>query len=410
MAIIFRDLLGVIEQQISRRKSVLLLGARQTGKTTLLSHLPSALSLTFIRPDTRLRYERNPSLLAAEIEALVVNPKERRRKTRAAASPLILLDEIQRIPAILDVVQDVIDRRLATFVLTGSSARKLRRGGVVNLLPGRVVALRLDSLSFGELSSQGRTLPSLEHLLLYGALPGIVEIKSPRDREIDLQSYVTTYLEEEVRAEALVRQIGPFARFLELAAAESGQIVNLSKLSQEIGVSHATIAAYYSILEDCLIAERIEPITSSPTRKKLTKSAKYLFFDLGVRRVAAREPNVLGPTNNGLLFEQFVGLELVKLCRVAEYSRGQRARLHFWRDPDGPEVDWIISTGKELIPIEVKWSDAPTQKDSRHLSVFLQEYAAARQGYVVCRTPRRFQLEKDIQAIPWQELASLFES
>ena len=196
--------------------------------------------------------------------------------------PLVILDEIQKVPTILDTVQDMIDAQAADFIITGSSARKLRRGVDVNLLPGRVVTFRLDPFSLRELPAT-----DLNERLMYGSLPGIVAVKAVDDRETDLGSYVTTYLEEEVRAEAVVRNIGHFARFLELAASESGGIVNLRKLSQEIGVSHTTIGAYYQILEDCLIAERIEPLTQSKTRKKLTRSDKYLFFDLGVRRLAA---------------------------------------------------------------------------------------------------------------------------
>src|SRR3989338_2958241 len=259
----------------NKRKSILLLGPRQTGKTTLIARFKSDLFISLIRPDVRQRYEKNPELLVGEIESLDTHKKK---------CPLVILDEVQKVPVILDVVQDIIDNKKANFILTGSSARKLRRGSNVNLLPGRVLSLRLDPLTCSELKEI-----KLMDLLMYGSLPGIVALKDPRDREFELESYVVTYLEEEVRAESIVRNLGPFARFLELSASESGNIINLRKLSQEIGVSHTTIGAYYQILEDCLIAERIEPLTRSKTRKKLTKSEKYLFFDLGIRRVAARE-------------------------------------------------------------------------------------------------------------------------
>ena len=145
------------------------------------------------------------------------------------------------------MAQDLIDRGRANFILTGSSARKLRRGARINLLPGRVAALRIDPFSLLELPAK-----DLHERLLYGSLPGILSVGNNVDRETDLESYVTTYLEEEVRAEAVVRNLGDFARFLELAASESGGIINLRKLSQEIGVAHTTIGAYYQILEDCL--------------------------------------------------------------------------------------------------------------------------------------------------------------
>ena len=379
-----------IERALKRNKSILLLGARQTGKTTLLQRLKSDLSISMVRPDVRQRYEKNPALLAGEVEAL--------HGKQPAARPLVLLDEIQKVPVLLDVVQDLIDRRLANFVLTGSSARKLRRGPAVNLLPGRVVALRLDPFALTEAPRL-----SLQDHLLYGSLPGIVSSREAENRELDLESYVTTYLEEEVRAEAIVRNLGSFARFLEYAASESGQVVNLRKLSQEIGVSHTTIASYYQILEDCLIAERVEPLTQSKTRKKLTKAQRYLFFDLGVRRLAAREGTKPSRETFGRLFEQFVGLELIRCSRLSE----KKARVLFWRDPDGPEVDWVVEREGHYTPIEVKWTDNPLPKNIRHLQTFLSEYPSAGEGYLVCQVPRKAKLGEGVFALPWQEVDGL---
>lgn len=389
MSYIERGLEGPVRSALARRRSVLLLGPRQTGKTTLLDRLTKGLLLSLVSPATRQRYEREPALLAGEVEAL---PSSEGRP------PLVCLDEIQKVPALVDSVQDLIDRRRALFVLTGSSARKLRRGASVNLLPGRVTALRLDPLTVAE-----RPELPLEDRLLFGELPGIVLTETRADKDSDLRSYVTTYLEEEVRAEALVRSLSSFGRFLELAAAESGKPVNFRKLSQEIGVAHTTIMAYYEILEDCLIVERVEPLTESKTRKKLTRAHKYLFFDSGVRRAAAGEPAALLRSRAGAVFEEWVGLQLIRLSRALV----PETKVHFWRDPDGPEVDWVLHRGGELIPLEVKWSEAPTEKDIRHLNVFLNEHPRATRGYVVCRSPRRLRLSSRVTAVPWQELPSI---
>lgn len=378
-----------IKHAIDRNKSVLLFGARQTGKTTLARRFDSDLSISFVQPDVRQRYEKSSQLLRGEVEALVSHQSKR---------PLVVLDEVQKVPAILDVVQDLIDRDKANFVLTGSSARKLYRSAGVNLLPGRVSVFKLDPFNLQEFPAK-----DLAERLLYGSLPGILAVSDFRDREIDLESYVTTYLEEEVRAEAVVRNLGNFARFLELAASESGGIINLRKLSQEIGVSHTTIGAYYQILEDCLIAERIEPLAHSKTRKKLTKSDKYLFFDLGVRRLAAREGIKPSRDTLGRLFEQFVGLELLRSAHV----KGQSTRIRFWRDPDGPEVDWVIDREGVYTPIEVKWTEKPTTGDIRHLETFLSEYESAKVGYLVCQGPRKIKLSDRVFALPWQSLDGL---
>ena len=369
-----------------------MLGPRQTGKTTLACRLGHDLHINFIRPDIRQRYEKEPGILAGEIEAL---------KAKRNRSITVILDEVQKVPMILDVVQDLIDRQVAMFILSGSSARKLRRQGQINLLPGRVLTLRLDPLSITE--SQP---PCLEDRLLNGSLPGIVSIENPGDRELELASYVTTYLEEEIRAEAVVRNLGPFARFLEYAAMDSGRIINAHKLSQEIGISNSTIRSYFQILEDCLIIEPIEPITQTQTRKRLIRGRKYLFFDLGVRRVAAHEGKQLPKETMGHLFEQFVGLELLRMGR----SQTPVQRVKFWRDPNGPEVDWVVESDQQLTPVEVKWTDTPTPNDARHVHTFLNEYPQAQRGFIVCRIPRPMQISKQVMALPWQELASVLQT
>jgi predicted AAA+ superfamily ATPase len=381
-----------IKHTIERNKSVLLLGARQTGKTTLTRQFKCGLSISFVQPDIRQRYEKSPHLLKGEVESLAGGVKGKR--------PLVILDEVQKIPVILDVVQDLIDREKANFILTGSSARKLRHGAKINLLPGRIVPFRMDPFSLKEYPAK-----DLNERLIYGSLPGILAVDDQSDRETDLQAYVTAYLEEEIRAEAVVRNLGDFARFLELAASESGGIVNLRKLSQEIGVSHTTIGAYFQILEDCLIAERVEPLTQSKTRKKLTKSGKYLFFDLGVRRLAAQEGTKLSRDSMGQIFEQFIGLELL---RSAHTKKGRGAKIRFWRDPDGPEVDWVIDADNSYTPLEVKLTENPSFGDIRHLEIFLSEYNSAKTGYLVCQIPRKAKLSGKVTAIPWQSIDEVF--
>jgi len=381
-----------IRHALARKKSVLLLGPRQTGKTTLLERLQPDLLLNLLRPEVRQRYERAPQLLGAELEAL-----GRRSGDRL---PLVALDEVQRVPELIDVVQDLVDRRQAQFVLTGSSARKLRRGGKVNLLPGRLVPLRLDPLSLAE-----RLPDSLEDALVHGSLPAIALEANAAAREEDLRAYTTLYLEEEVRAEALVRRLGAFSRFLQLAALEAGAVSHFRGIAQEIGVAHTTVASYYEILEDCLIAERVEALSESRTRKKLTRSPRFLFFDLGVRRAAAEQGQRQPARVLGGWFEQLVGLELLRAIR----QHGGVLRLRFWRDPDGPEVDWVVEGSDQLLPVEVKWSEAPTERDTRHLRTFLSEYPRATAGVVVCRTPRRFRIGPTITAVPWQEVPTLVE-
>ncbi len=390
MGYIYRNAQKPLEKYLKSNKSVLLLGPRQTGKTTLLEQIPADLRLSLVAPRTRRRYEKDPGLLSQEIEQLQKNKNKKRLR--------IIVDEVQKVPELLDVAQDIIDRDKAQFILTGSSARKLRRMKSINLLPGRVLQMYLDPLSLDELDN-----PRLEDLLLQGSLPGVLTDPQADLQDAQLESYVDTYLEEEVRAEALVRNLGAFSRFLELVGIESGKIFSFRNLSQELGISHTTVADYFGILEDCLIAERIEPITHSATRKKLTRSCRYLLFDMGVRRFCAREPRQLSNPRMGELFEHWVGLELVRLARHSS----PKCRLRFWRDPGGPEVDWVLERNREYIPVEVKWNEAPKREDAKHLRLFLSEYPQAKKAYIVCRTPRAYSIDANITALPWQAIPSL---
>lgn len=380
-----RDASAHIQDVLQRKKSILLLGPRQTGKTTLISQLSFDLMVTFSDPRVRQRYEKNPGVLIDEIEAW------------PESCPLVIIDEVQKVPEIMDAAQYLIDKKQAQFILTGSSARKLKRHDDINLLPGRVIPIYLDALLLDELPASAC---QLDQLLMYGGLPEIILSDGKHEKEELLEAYVVTYLEEEVRAEALVRNLASFSRFLELAAGESGYLMNASKLSQTVGVSASTIHAYYQILEDCLIIHRVEPILHSKTRHRLSKTQKYIFFDLGVRRLAAREGLQPPMKYKGHLFEQFIGIELLKMSRFSNY----RMSLRYWKDANGPEVDWVLEMDKKLIPIEVKLTDKPSLHDARHLNVFLGEYPEAVCGFVVCTTPNPMQLSDRIRAISWQSL------
>lgn len=386
----FKILIRIIETKIKetlkRNKSILLLGPRQTGKTTLAKKFKADLFLTLIDPQIRQRYELNPGLLISQVKAL---PKKKQNEL-----PFVILDEVQAVPNIMDAVQILIDERIAVFFLTGSSARKLK-----NLLPGRVIKYQLDPLTITEFFKINQDLDSY---LINGTLPGICALKNQTIIEEELQSYVITYLEEEVRKEALVRNLAAFAHFLQLACIESGNLVSFRNISQEIGVTHTTIAEYYNILEDCMVIERFEPITKSQTRKRLTTSPKFIIFDCGVRRIGAKEGTSLPREKMSQLFEQWVGLELRRMLR----AKLSLAEVKFWRDHAGPEVDWVIEDQNQYLPIEVKWTDTPKLADAKHLIKFMQEYNAPK-GFIICRTPEPLYLTNQIMAVPWHQLEQI---
>ncbi len=403
-----RLLEAALRRRTSRGKVRLLFGARQTGKSSLLrALLPSeAVVIDLQDPRERLRYERAPGTLVRELES---RPERRL---------VVGIDEIQKVPGLLDDVQFLYDRRPARFefFITGSSARRLR-AGAANLLPGRAHSYRLFPVIEPERAAAraSRALPSLagvpagagfpeaslEDLLVWGSLPGVTSEPAAR-RASTLATYAEVYLEEEIRREAVVREIGAFARFLALAALESGRTMNLTALSQESGVPVATIRSFYQVLVDTFVGYWIGAYGRSG-RKQILATPRFVFFDLGVRNAAAELPlsRDLLKTERGALFEQWVLLELI--ARAAYLGRGHR--VCFWRTRHGAEVDAVVVTPRRDVPIEVKWTENPRPADARHLELFLDTYPGrARQGFLVCRVPRALKLTDRITAIPWREL------
>lgn len=386
-------------------------GARQTGKSTLLQKLlpEPALWLDFSRPLERAEYLRNPDLLVQRCRAL---PRTRR-------PAVVVMDEAQNVPPLFDAVQHLYDsdKRRWRFVLCGSSARKLRVTGA-NLLPGRSLVHHLYPLLLVERPPVADTsaparpplpmpraevdqpwFPACDLLerLTFGELPGIAT--APRTARADLlRSYTVVYLEEELRREALIKNWPAFARFLQLAAAESGQMINYAGIAREAGVALPTVKTYYQLLEDMFIGFRVTAFSGSP-RKNLLSTERFYFFDVGVRNAAAELPLQAAAirANPGPVFEQWVGIELWK--RLQYLSAG---KLHYLRTKAGAEVDFIIARAGRLTPIEVKWTEHPTLGDARHLLTFLDEHPKrARHGYVICRCAAPLALNERVTALPW---------
>ncbi|MFQ5680844.1 MAG: ATP-binding protein [Candidatus Omnitrophota bacterium] len=398
----------VLNSGVSRNKVRLIFGARQTGKSTLLRRLsrPQALFINLQDRRQRLRFERRPDEL---VKILRARTKKRTR---------VLIDEIQKVPALLDDIQLLYDEnpRRYEFILTGSSARKLR-SCAANLLPGRLHQYHLFPLISAERKrprpshilplkpdkgfSPGFAEAKIKDILIYGNLPGISQEKR-ESKAATLESYAEVYLEEEIRREALVRNIGPFSRFLELAALESGQLINLTRLSQRAAVPVATLRSFYQVLTETFIGYLLLPFTQG-ARKRLLTTPIFYFFDLGVRNALARLP--LNPQilklQAGTLFQQWAVIELWHRCAYL----GRGFGLYFWRAVSGAEVDIVLKTPREIIPIEVKWTEHPRQADARHLICFLREYPhQAKRGFIICRCPEPLEITQQITAIPWQEV------
>jgi len=402
-----RLLEGILQAKISEDKVRLLFGARQTGKSTLLQRVADTNARVFNLQErrTRLELEREPHTFTQILEAGNRRPA------------VVCVDEIQKVPALLDEVQYLYDTYPGRFrfLLTGSSARKLKTSSA-NLLPGRAHLFHLCPLILRErqntLNSRifpvpaepretGFPKPELEDLLLFGSLPGVT-LEEEETRVRTLESYVDLYLEEEIRRESLVRNVGAFQQFLELAATESGRIINLTNISRESGVPVATLRTYYQVLEDTFVGYRI-PAYGGAGRKRVLTTPRFLFYDNGVRNAAARyrfSPDLL-KTQIGLLFENWVGQELMARCLYA----GRAYRLSFWRTAHGAEVDYVLETPDETIPIEVKATESPSLADASHLDLFLETYPQrAHRGFIVCRCREPRRLSDTIEAIPWQSM------
>jgi predicted AAA+ superfamily ATPase len=320
-------------------KSWFLFGPRQTGKSTLVRALlgPDDLYVDLLPQRSFLNYAKNPGRLREEVEA--------HRKRHGDFTCVI--DEVQKIPTLLDEVHGLIESTGITFILTGSSARKLRRGGS-NLLAGRAYTYRLFPLTFTELGDAF----DLDRALRAGCLPPVWTGGEPDWREF-LRAYAETYLREEVAAEGLVRNIGPFSQFLDIAAANDGEIVNFTNVARECSVSVKTVQQYYQILEDTFLATQLPAWRSSP-RKRLVSHPRYYFFDPGVTNALAHTLGAgLDPKTRGRRFEQFV----VGQIAAAIHYRRLDYQLYYWRTHHGAEVDLLICRGSEVLcAVEVKSS------------------------------------------------------
>ena len=374
--------------KIPLNQSAFLLGPRQVGKTHLIQEKTRPdLFIDLLLYENFSRYSRNPDILQREVQAL------------NRAGPLVVIDEVQRCPEILNVVQSIMEsREAARFLLTGSSARKLKRGGA-NLLAGRAVTLRLHPLTHEELGD----LFSLESVLRFGSLPRIILEPDYSSRIRLLRSYVETYLREEIQQEALTRNAPAFSHFLDLAGFENGRLLHFSGLSRELGIDAKTVRSYFQILEDTLIGFFLEPYARSP-RAKLVKHPKFFFFDGGVVSALRRslEPELIeGTPPFGAAFEHWVILETRRLLDYRE----REYRLSFFRTGDGTEVDLIIEIGQEVWAIEIKSGTAPSSRELHGLRSFLNDHHVAR-AFCVCRAPRPY-ANGGIEFIPWRDFFAL---
>ena len=360
-------------RQLLRKKSFLLFGPRAVGKSTLITQQLRDRVVLIDLLDERVLLEFTAEPERLEAMAMRAKPK------------IVAIDEVQRLPQLLNDVHRLIEREGVRFLLTGSSMRKLRRGGT-NLLAGRAWLAHLFPLTFGEIDGF-----DLERYLHYGGLPAVYTSKHPDE---ELNAYISVYLKEEIREEGIVRQLPPFTRFLRTMALANCELINFNNISSDCQVAASTVREYVQILEDTLLGLTLQPWRASQ-RRKATSTAKFYFFDTGVARVLAGIKHTeRSSASYGKSFELFI---LMELRAYLSYTRQHMAELHFWRSRYGHEVDFLV--GEELA-IEVKASTNTSARDLKGLQA-LSEENVFKKYYLVSQD--RMNRKQDIfHLVHWQ--------
>lgn len=365
-----------------------MLGPRGTGKTSLLNQefdsQPNVFRIDLLRGGAYQRYLADPELFR----------KEAVNKLPSSGRLTVIVDEIQRIPELLNEVHSLIEefKDKIRFVLTGSSARKLKRGGA-NLLAGRAIVRHLYPLSSFELTLD------LTTALQIGILPSVYLNEDVAQETLD--SYVSTYLREEISEELRLRRAETFARFLEVAGQLNGEPVNFSKIARQLRVSSKPVQEYFLILTDTLICERLDGWAHS-VKKQLLQAPKFYFFDTGVlNSINGELRSELKPSSFrfGRLFETFLIQEIIRLNSYCNLG----LRFNYWRDKEGREVDLILSrsTAKPLAAIEIKSTEKLSEDDLAGLKEFQKEYPKV-PLYILSRTSNAYEVE-GAQVFPWRE-------
>ena len=359
-------------------RSILLFGPRGTGKSTWIrTQFPQAVYYDLLDTSELLRLNREPAALFGELQAL-------------PPGSWVVIDEVQRAPALLDQVHRLIESQRLKFILSGSSARKLRRGGV-NLLAGRAVTKELFPLVSAELGSH----LDLNRALSFGTLPIAVTEEGPEDY---LRTYAETYLDQEIRSEALTRNLGSFTRFLEVAARQNGQTTNTSSIARDSGVARTTVRDHFDLLVDTLIGYWL-PAWKLKSSNKQVRQSKFYLFDCGVARaLSGRLPFPPSHEERGPLLETFL---LGEMRAYLAYS-GLGYPLYYWRNYQGTEVDVLCETVTGFVALEIKASSRWERRFNRGMHRVRDSMGASKTCCIGVYLGARESLVDDVRVYPVQ--------
>lgn len=337
------------------KSSSFLLGPRGTGKSTWIkeNYGDNCTLYDLLNTSELIRLSRDPSLLYKETAHL-------------KPGSWVIVDEIQKVPSLLNEVHRIIEEKNLRFILSGSSARKLKESGV-NLLAGRALTYNMFPLVSFEVDFK----LELEKQVAFGMLPTSYVSSNPKKY---LQAYTETYLKEEIRAEALTRNFGNFARFLEIAARQNGQLTNATAIARDAGVARQTVQGYFDILVDTLLGFWLEPWKLKRATKQVAHP-KFYFFDSGVvRALSGRLPYPATPEESGPLFECFIINEIRAYLHYTELDYP----LYFWRNSNGVEVDIILETSKGFVAVEFKYGNRWDKRFNRGMHRLSEELGKSR--------------------------------
>lgn len=368
----------ILDIKLPQKQSAFLWGPRKTGKTTYLkNHFPDSLIFDFLKTDFFIEVSKNPALLRERILA----------KDKKTLKHPIILDEVQKVPQVLDEVHWLIENKGLQFILCGSSARKLIRGHV-NLLGGRAWRYEMFPLVTAELKNI-----NLLHALNHGMVPTHY-LQDDQECKKSLKAYVQDYLKEEVFAEGLTRNIPAFSRFFDAFGYSHSELTNYSNIARDCGVDSKTVKEYYQILIDTLLAVRIDPFKKRQSRSIITKAPKYYLFDVGVANYLRKQHlEEERGEEFGRAFEHFL---LMEILAYRSYS-GQDFTINFWRTKTGLEIDFILARGE--IAIEIKGANRIDKRDLNALVAFAEEYSPKR-NFLVCNEKEK-RLHGKIEILPW---------
>jgi uncharacterized protein len=369
------------------KRTCFLWGPRQTGKSTLLRSLfPKAPYFDLLDAALFRRLSARPQMMAEEIAALDW------KKGKQPAP--VIIDEVQKLPELLDEVHRLHSLHGWRFILSGSSARKLRRGGG-NLLGGRAVRRELLPLTCREIPKF-----SLERALNHGLLPAHYLDDEPNE---PVAAYVGTYLKEEIMAESLVRSLPVFQRFLEIAALSNGQPIQFATIAREVGLSAPGVRGYFEILTDTLLGHWV-PAWQKRQKRRIVAAPRFYFFDIClVNDLTGRGRMAPGSSEFGAAFEHFICMEI----RASLAYGGSRRGMAYWRTSSGLEVDFILGEGATAV--EVKSCEEPSANHTRGLRAWKEDNPGSR-CLLVCRAPRPRRTAEGIEILPWQDfLEKLWE-